>query len=72
MLDGPQQTVRIAQRPDFLDLFRGQKFHVHANGFGHARIVFVFIHAILRDRQPDIRTAREPYVLAGFGFEFTV
>ena len=50
MLDRADDAVHIGKRPNILDLIRRQDIYINANGAGNARIIKIFIHAVLGRR----------------------
>jgi hypothetical protein len=46
MLDGAENALDIAQRPDLLDLIGGQKIDLDADGLGDAGVVHVLVPAV--------------------------
>jgi len=69
MLDGAEHALDIAQRPDLLELGRCQEAYVDADRGGDAGVVFEFVEAILRARQPDVGDLAEADILAGLGLQ---
>ena len=59
MLDRADHTLRVTQRPDFLDLLGRQEVHIHADGAGNACIILIFVHPVLRRRKPDVGYLRK-------------
>ena len=66
MLDRPQHTVGVAQRPDRLDLIRGEEIHVDANRPRDTGIIMIFVHPVGGRRQPDVGHLREADIQPGF------
>ena len=72
MLDRPDHPFHVSERPDVLHLIGGEKIDVDANRPRNASIIMVFIHAVLRCRQPDIGDLRKPSVKACFLLQFRI
>jgi len=72
MLDRAEQTVRVAERPDFLDLIRGQDLDIDPDGFGDPGIIHVLVPAVLGTGQTDIGNLFETDILPGFGFQLAI
>ena len=72
MLDRAQNAVGFAERPNLLELFRRQEFHVDADGFCDAGIIKILIHPVLRHCQTDIGDLREADIEAGLRFQRAV
>ena len=69
MLDGADQVIGLGERPDFLDLVRGQEVDVHADGLGHARIVAILVHPVLGQSKADVGHLGEADLELGLGFQ---
>ncbi len=69
VLDGAEDAVGLAERPDFLELRRSQHVHLHADRAGDAGVVHVLVPAVLGSRQADVRHPLEADRLAGLRFE---
>ncbi|MNS47477.1 hypothetical protein D3C72_800080 [compost metagenome] len=65
MLDGAQQAVRLAERPDFLHLLRRQHVDPHTDGLGNAGIIHIFVPAILGAGETDVGDLGEADIHAG-------
>ena len=65
MADRPDQAVGVAQRPDLLDLGRGQELDLHSDGAGDARVLVVLVHPVAIHREPDVAHQPQPHVLSG-------
>ena len=59
MLDRADHALSVTERPDVLDLLRRQEVHVHADGAGNACIVLIFVHPVLRRREPNVGHLRK-------------
>ena len=65
MADRSDEAVDRAQRPDLLDLVRGQEFDVDPDGAGHSRVLAVLVHPIAVHCEPDVADEAQPHVLPG-------
>ena len=71
MKDAADQSIDVAQRPEFRDLRRRQKLHIDADGLRRRRVLVVLVHAIAVHRQAQVADLGEADRLAGFGFQFS-
>ena len=66
VLDGAQNPLGFAERPDFLDLLWRQGFYLDpADRRGDARVIVVFIEPVARAREADVGDLTEADVEAG-------
>ena len=65
MADRSDQAVDVAQRPDLLDLLRGQEVDVDPDGACHARVLAVLVHPVAVHGETDIADESQPHVLPG-------
>ncbi len=72
VLDGAEQALGLAERPDFLDLFRRQDVDLDADRLGNAGIIHVFVPAVLGAGETDVGDLREADIHAGFLLQFLV
>ena len=72
MLDGAQDPVRFAKRPDLLQLLGGEQPDVHTDRVGDALVGEILVEAVPRAGEPDVRDPPEADILAGLGLELAV
>ena len=72
MLNGADNAVDVAQRPDLFDLIGGQKADIDTDGFCYAGIKPVFVHTVFAAREADIGNLLKTDGLAGFGFKLFI
>ena len=72
MLDRAEHAVRLAERPDFLDLRRRELVDLDADRLGDARVIHELVPAILGAGEADVGADLEADILAGLGFEALV
>jgi hypothetical protein len=68
MLDGADQAIGLAQRPDFLDFVRTQACDFDADGLGNRGGLELFVHPVLVHGQANVADLAETYRLPGFRF----
>ena len=69
MLDGTEQAIRLAQRPDLLDLGGREHVHLDADRLGNAGIIHELVPPILGAGEAYVGDFLETDVLARFGFK---
>ncbi len=69
MLDGADQVIDLAQRPDFLDLGGCEEADIDADSLGHPGVIFVLVHPVLGAGQTDIAHAAEADIQLGLGLQ---
>ena len=72
MLDRAEEAVRLAQRPDLLDLRRGEHVHVDADRLGDAGIGHELVPAVRRAGKTDVGDLLEADWLARLGLQRAV
>src|SRR5690606_3356031 len=72
VLDRAEQPVRLAERPNFLHLFRGQDIDLDADRLGDPGIVHILVPAVPGPRKTDVRDLGKADIHARFCLEFLV
>ncbi len=72
MLDGADDAVGFAQRPDFLQLCGRQLVDLDADGLGHAGVIHELVPAVRGAGEADVGAFLEAHMLAGLGFELAI
>ena len=65
MLDGAEDAVRLAERPDLLQLLRRQHVDLDADRLGDAGIIHELVPAVLGAGQADVGADGEADILPG-------
>ena len=69
VLDGANDAIDVAERPDLLDLLRRQEAHVDADGCRDPGVVAVLVHAVRRTGEANIGNLLQADRLARLGLE---
>ncbi len=72
MEDAADESVDVAQRPEFSDLVRRQELHVDTDRPGGGRILIVLVHAVIVHRETQIPDLLEADGLARLLFELPI
>ena len=72
MLDGADEAIGLAERPDLLDLGRRQDVDLDADRLRDAGIVHVLVEAVLRAGEADVADLAEADMLPGLGLQLLV
>ena len=72
MLDGADDAVGLAERPDLLELRGRELVDLDADGLGDAGVIHELVPAVVGARQADVGAACEADMLAGFLLELAV
>ena len=69
VLDRAEQAIGLAERPDLLDLLRGEDVDLDADRLGNPGVVHELIPAVLGAGEADVGDLLEAHMLAGLGLE---
>ena len=72
MVEGADEVVDLAQRPQLLDFGRSDDLKGHPYGVGRAAVFAVFVHAVAPGRKPQVAGHVEADILAGLLFKCLV
>ena len=69
MLDRADDSVDVAERPDLLDLLRGQELDLDADRGGDSGVIVIFVHPVAGAREADVGDLAQADVEAGLFLE---
>ncbi len=72
MLNGADDAIGFAQRPDILELCRCEHVDLHADRLGDTGVIHELVPAVGRAGEPDVGDLAEAGMLAGFGLELAI
>ena len=72
VLDRAEDAAGLAQRPNLLQLLRGEDVQRHADGFGDAGVIHELVPAVLRAGEADVGDVGEADVEAGLLLELLI